>query len=152
MVVPLEGTRTREPAHVASTRSTTRKQTAGNAGPGQCTAPASEHMGEPGCYLSAEVDIEAPGGELYWRIYSLPTLIDARGAATHAGRAVAAEVHGKAWLHVMGTPSLVSSANKPRHHRTQQGVERALRQMSACRQKRTRRLAQNCVHQRMVYL
>jgi len=81
---------------------TTRQQTTGNAGPGQCAAPASEHTGEPGCYLSAEVDIEAPGGELYWHIYSLPTLIDAHGAATHAGPAVAAEAHGKAWLHVMG--------------------------------------------------
>jgi quercetin dioxygenase-like cupin family protein len=77
-------------------------QTAGNAVPGQCTAHASEHVGEPGCYLSAEFDIEAPSGELYWHIYVLPTLIDARVAATHAGQAVAAEAHGQAWLHVMG--------------------------------------------------
>ena len=82
---------------------------AGSAVPGQCTAPASEHVGEPGCYLSAEVEIEAPKGELYWHIYSFPTLIDARVAATNAGQAVAVEAHGKAWLHVMGdaTPDLI---------------------------------------------
>lgn len=87
-------------------------QTAGNAVPGQCTAPASEHVGKPGCYLSAEIDIEAPSGEFYWHIYALPTLIDARVAATQARQAVAAEAHGKAWLHVLGdaAPGLIHGA------------------------------------------
>ena len=75
---------------------------AATAVPGQCTAPARDHVGEPGCYLSAEIEIEAPNGELYWHIYAFPTLIDARVAATHAGQAVATEAHGKAWLHVLG--------------------------------------------------
>jgi hypothetical protein len=59
---------------------------AGTAVPGQCTAPASEHVGEPGCYLSAEADIKAANGQIYWHIYSLPTLIDARVAATMPAR------------------------------------------------------------------
>lgn len=75
---------------------------AGTAVPGQCTAPASEHVGELGCYLSAEADIKAANGQIYWHIYSLPTLIDARVAATHADQAVAVQAHGKAWLHVFG--------------------------------------------------
>lgn len=87
-------------------------QAAGAAVPGQCTAPASEHVGEPGCYLSAELDVKAPKGELYWHIYALPTLIDARVAATHAGQAVATEAHGGAWLHVFGdaTPVTIPGA------------------------------------------
>ena len=85
---------------------------AGSAVPGQCTAPASEHVGEPGCYLSAETEIKAANGELYWHIYSFPTLIDARVASMNAGQAVAAEAHGTAWLHVMGdaTPRLIPGA------------------------------------------
>jgi quercetin dioxygenase-like cupin family protein len=80
-------------------------QAAGAAVPGQCTAPASEHVGEPGCNLSAELDIQAPRGELYWHI-------DARVAATQARQAVATEAHGVAWLHVFGdaTPLTIPGA------------------------------------------
>ena len=46
--------------------------------------------------------MEAPDGELCWRTYSLPTLIDARVAAAHVDQAVAIEAHGAAWLHVIG--------------------------------------------------
>ena len=70
--------------------------------PGQCTAPASLHMGKPGCYLSAELDISAPSEEIYWHVYSLPTVSDARAAASRVGQAVGTESHGKAWLHVLG--------------------------------------------------
>ena len=36
--------------------------------PGLCTAPASEHVGEPGGYLAAELDIGDVNGTAYWHL------------------------------------------------------------------------------------
>jgi len=76
--------------------------------PGLCTAPASEHVGKPGCYLSAELDIEAPNGEIYWHIYTLPNLGEAQVAASRVEQSVATESHGGAWLHVLGNAQPVT--------------------------------------------
>jgi quercetin dioxygenase-like cupin family protein len=74
--------------------------------PGQCTAPAAAHVGEPGCYLSAEFDLASPAGTVYWHVYTFPSVASAKKAAATLPQAVVTEAHGKLWLHVIGAKDI----------------------------------------------
>lgn len=70
--------------------------------PGQCTAPARENVGKPGCFAAAEITLSSPPPTLWWRIYEF----DSQAAATAATRrqhwSSTAESHGRHWLYVLG--------------------------------------------------
>ena len=70
--------------------------------PGQCTEPASAHVGKPGCYLSAELDLVAPAGTVYWHVYTFSSVDSAKAAAATLTQSVVTEAHGKVWLHLIG--------------------------------------------------
>lgn len=76
-----------------------------NAVPGLCTAPAAEHVGEAGCYLSAELDLADAPGQVYWHLYTFKTREAAQAEAARHAHAVVVTAHGQVWLHVLGTAS-----------------------------------------------
>ena len=65
--------------------------------PGQCEAPASEHPDEVGCYLTANLDMPAQSGDLYWYVSRFTDRAAADAAKT--GHAIVAESYGRIWLH-----------------------------------------------------
>lgn len=71
--------------------------------PGLCTAPAAEHVGEPGCYLAAELDIGDADGSVYWHLYTFKDAAAAKSEAVRHRHAVVVEVHGKVWLNLIGS-------------------------------------------------
>jgi len=71
--------------------------------PGACAAPASEHRGEPGCYLTAELAIRSAPSQLYWHIYTFPGETEAAGEAARHELSVVTTTHGRTWLYVLGS-------------------------------------------------
>lgn len=71
--------------------------------PGLCTAPAAEYVGEPGCYLAAELDIGDVNSTAYWHLYTFKTAAAARSEAARHRHAVVIEAHGKVWLNLLGS-------------------------------------------------
>ena len=70
--------------------------------PGLCTAPASENVGKPGCYLSAQLDIAAPPAQLYWHIHQFDDEGVARHEAARHGSSTVVRAHDRVWLYVIG--------------------------------------------------
>lgn len=70
--------------------------------PGQCSAPAAENVGKPGCFLTAELQIEAAPAALWWHVYEFPTVEAASEAASKHRWATTASSHGRVWVHVLG--------------------------------------------------
>lgn len=70
--------------------------------PGLCSAPAADHVGEPGCYLSAELDIADLHGPAYWHLLTFDTPSAAQKEAAQHRHAVVVNAHGKVWLNVLG--------------------------------------------------
>lgn len=73
--------------------------------PGGCSAPAAEHQDEPGCFLSAEIRIEAAPPRVYWHIYQASNLEQATLEAQRHRWSVALRAHDSAWLYVLGEKS-----------------------------------------------
>ncbi len=65
--------------------------------PGQCEAPASEHPDEVGCYLTANLDLPAQSGDLYWYVSRYADR--AAADAARSGHAIISESYGRTWLH-----------------------------------------------------
>lgn len=70
--------------------------------PGQCTAPAAEHVGEPGCYLSADVDIATAPAQVYWHLHVFPDAATAEAEAARHPHAKVVTAHQRVWLHMLG--------------------------------------------------
>lgn len=70
--------------------------------PGQCSAPASENVGKPGCYKSAEITLDAPPPELWWHIYEFESAAQASAAGRSQPSSATTASHGRHWLFVLG--------------------------------------------------
>lgn len=70
--------------------------------PGRCAAPAAENAGKPGCFLTAELRIDAAPAELWWHIFEFPSTEATAPAAAGKRWAVVTGSHGRSWLHVLG--------------------------------------------------
>jgi mannose-6-phosphate isomerase-like protein (cupin superfamily) len=80
--------------------------------PGGCSAPAAEHQNQPGCFLSAELAIDAAPRDIYWHIYQAPDIGAAKLEAGRHPRSVALVAHGSAWVYVLGSKDETSSVGK----------------------------------------
>lgn len=82
--------------------------------PGGCTAPASDNVGKPGCYLSAEILIPSPPRRLFWHILA----VDREWAAWRLARifttSTVIRAHGRWWVYAL-TRNRTETA-LPRHH------------------------------------
>jgi mannose-6-phosphate isomerase-like protein (cupin superfamily) len=80
--------------------------------PGACEAPAAEHRGQPGCYLTGELRVPAPPPELYWHILSFKSEAAAKKEAGRHDLAFLATSHGQVWLHVLGDETIKARGGK----------------------------------------
>lgn len=70
---------------------------------GGCEAPASQHEGDPGCYLTVADSLgPLPDGPLFWHLYTYPTARDAEAA--RGPRGTIANSFGKVWLYTIASP------------------------------------------------
>ena len=69
--------------------------------PGLCTEPALENVGRPGCYMAAEITLDAPPAQLYWSAFTFPTSAAAATAAGNHKWSVTTESHGLHWAHIL---------------------------------------------------
>lgn len=69
--------------------------------PGACTKPASEHVGQPGCYLSGTLTIAAPPAALFWHIVPAANEAAARAGAREFRWSFVTQAHGRWWLYVL---------------------------------------------------
>lgn len=81
--------------------------------PGLCSAPAAEHVGQPGCYLSAELAIEAGSEPVYWHIVEFPDPASARAEAAGHRWATVVTAHGRHWLYVIGPEDEAINSGAP---------------------------------------
>ena len=84
--------------------------------PGGCTAAASEHINEAGCYLLSEMRATDLPSQVYWHVVEFPSLLDAEAEAVRHHWSKAVSAHDKIWLYVMG----------PRNEPVSGGVRRAI--------------------------
>ena len=82
--------------------------------PGGCTAAASENVGAPGCYLSAELTIEASPPTLYWHIVRMRSEAPAKAEVGRYRWATAVPAHGRWWLYVLSADA--REPKLPDHH------------------------------------
>ena len=67
---------------------------------GGCETPVAARKSEQGCYLVATHALgELPPGDVFWHIYTYPTLAQARASRTD--RSTVVESHGKVWLYTI---------------------------------------------------
>ncbi len=81
--------------------------------PGGCTAPASEHVNEAGCYLLAELSVENAPRQLYWHIAEFADLAAAEAEARQHRSSKAVTAHDRVWLLVIGARNDRISSGKP---------------------------------------
>ena len=82
--------------------------------PGLCTEAATAHVGEPGCYLSAEIDLAGAGATLHWHLHEFADLASAKVAAARLPHALVVQAHGRVWLHALGPANLRIEGGTPR--------------------------------------
>lgn len=70
--------------------------------PGMCTAPASENVGRPGCFLSAELDATGVQAPLFWTIHEFSSRAAADAEARRHRWATVVPTHSRIWLYVLG--------------------------------------------------
>lgn len=67
---------------------------------GGCETPVTQRTGSIGCYLVATQALgKLPATDMYWHVYTFPTLDQARMQQT--GRGTVVESHGKVWLYTI---------------------------------------------------
>jgi quercetin dioxygenase-like cupin family protein len=71
--------------------------------PGGCTALASGHGNEAGCYLLAEMSVENAPKHLYWHIVEFADLPSAETEARKHRWSKVVSAHDRMWLYVIGT-------------------------------------------------
>lgn len=81
--------------------------------PGGCTAPASEHPNEDGCYLLAEMSVANPPDKLYWHIVEFGDLAGAESEALKHRWSKVVSAHARVWLYVIGARETAVSSGKP---------------------------------------
>jgi quercetin dioxygenase-like cupin family protein len=81
--------------------------------PGGCTAPASEHVNEAGCYLLAEMSVENAPRHLYWHIAEFADLPTAETEARKHRSSKVVSAHDRIWLLVIGARDEPISSGKP---------------------------------------
>ncbi|WBH15908.1 cupin domain-containing protein [Sphingomonas radiodurans] len=69
--------------------------------PGLCSATPPADPDAAGCYLSAELPIDAAPARLYWHIYRFPDAASAKAAAVRQRWATIVSAHRQTWLYVM---------------------------------------------------
>ena len=74
--------------------------------PGGCAEPALEHVGEPGCFMAAELKLPAAPKELYWHVFDFRNEGQARTEAERQTSAAVTHSHGRIWLHVLADGEL----------------------------------------------
>lgn len=70
--------------------------------PGLCAAPAADNVGKAGCYLSAQLPIEAGQGPVWWHIAEFTDRPAAQAEAARHQHATVVTAHGRHWLYVIG--------------------------------------------------
>lgn len=83
--------------------------------PGACTEPAAAHVGEPGCYLSGLLTLEAPPPALYWHIVPVPSEAEATRLATGLRWTFVTRAHDRWWLSVL-SPNRTEPTLPRDHH------------------------------------
>ena len=73
--------------------------------PGLCTAPVPIDRDAPGCYKTSELALHDVGQQLYWHIHGFTSESKAMTEARRHRYAATTEMHGQAWLYVLGGPS-----------------------------------------------
>lgn len=81
--------------------------------PGGCTAPASEHGNEAGCYLLEEITIDNAPKHLYWHIVEFADLPTAETEARQHRWSKVVSAHDRIWLYVLGTQTERITGGKP---------------------------------------
>lgn len=69
--------------------------------PGGCTAPAAENRGKPGCFLSAEIAIDAAPAQLFWHVAEFRDEAAAQAEARKHKWSAVVRAHGRVWLHIV---------------------------------------------------
>ena len=69
--------------------------------PGQCSAPAEENRGRPGCYLTGEIRIAGAPAMLSWHLFGFADEMRARSEALRHPNSLVSTSHGRIWLHVL---------------------------------------------------
>jgi quercetin dioxygenase-like cupin family protein len=80
--------------------------------PGGCTATASEHVNEAGCYLLAEMSIENTSKHLFWHIAEFADLPAAETEARQHRWSKVVSAYGRIWLLVIGARDEPVSSDK----------------------------------------
>jgi quercetin dioxygenase-like cupin family protein len=70
--------------------------------PGGCTEPAAQHQGQTGCWLTAEMRVEAPPAQLWWHIRTFRSVAQARAEAARHPDSMVTTSFDRVWLHVLG--------------------------------------------------
>lgn len=81
--------------------------------PGMCADPAAEHVGQAGCYLSAELTIDAGADPVFWHVVAFADADEARAEAARHRWATVVSAHDKHWLYVIGAEDEVVNAASP---------------------------------------
>jgi quercetin dioxygenase-like cupin family protein len=81
--------------------------------PGGCTAPASEHVNEAGCYLLAEMTLENTPKHVFWHIVQFADLALAEAEARKHRWSKVVSAHDKIWLFVMGARGETIRSSRP---------------------------------------
>lgn len=81
--------------------------------PGGCTAPASEHVDDAGCYLLAEMTVVDAPEHLYWHIAEFADVPAAETEARKHRSSKVVSAHGRIWLLVIGARGERVGSGKP---------------------------------------
>ena len=73
--------------------------------PGGCSAPAAENQDQPGCYLSAELQLASAPPSLYWHIHEASDLATATAEARRHPWSRVIRSHSRDWLYVLSESS-----------------------------------------------
>ncbi|MET0179117.1 MAG: cupin domain-containing protein [Novosphingobium sp.] len=80
--------------------------------PGLCTEPALENVGQPGCYMAAEITIPAAPAQIYWSAYTFPAAEAAAAAVKGHMWSVVTRSHGLYWAHILGRQPMALRTGK----------------------------------------
>jgi quercetin dioxygenase-like cupin family protein len=69
--------------------------------PGGCAAPATNHRGESGCFLVADITIAEPPAQLTWHLFRFADEAMARAEAARHELSAVAVSHDQVWLHIL---------------------------------------------------
>lgn len=71
--------------------------------PGGCSEPAARNVGRPGCFMAAEITLDAPPKNIYWIAYAFPSAAAAAAAVRAHRWSATTQSHGLFWGHVLAS-------------------------------------------------